>query len=139
MRVACVLITHLRAKAEMRRQPHLKGRAALIVDRNPSIGIPVVVDRFPEASGVMVGMTPEQAVSRHANAVVLDADEPLLSSSLRAGAHFAAGDQRQGRGRRDRHGVRAGGRPGRAVPGRGGSHVHAAERGAGVPETLVSV
>ena len=76
MRVACVLITHLRAKAEMRRRPHLKGRAALIVDRNPSIGIPVVVDRFPEASGVVIGMTPEQAVSRHASAVVLDADEP---------------------------------------------------------------
>ena len=76
MRVACVLITHLRAKAEMRRRPHLRERAALIVDRNPSVGIPVVVDRFPEASGVMVGMTPEQAVSSHANAVVLDADEP---------------------------------------------------------------
>ena len=76
MRVACVLITHLRAKAEMRRRPHLKGRAALIVDRNPSIGIPVVVDRFPEASGVVIGMTQEQAVSRHASAVVLDADEP---------------------------------------------------------------
>ena len=76
MRVACVLVTHLRAKAEMRRRPHLKGKPVLIVDRNPSIGIPVVVDRFPEASGVMIGMTPEQAVSRHANAVVLDADEP---------------------------------------------------------------
>ena len=76
MRVACVLVTHLRAKVEMRRRPDLKGRPALIVDRNPSIGIPVVVDRFPEASGVMIGMTPEQAVSRHANAVVLDADEP---------------------------------------------------------------
>ena len=76
MRVACVLITHLRAKAEMRRRPHLKGRAALIVDRNPSMRIPVVVDRFPEAYGVVVGMTPEQAVSCHANAVVLDADEP---------------------------------------------------------------
>ena len=76
MRVACVLITHLRAKTEMRRRPHLKGKPALIVDRNPSVGIPVVVDRFPEASGVMIGMTPEQAVSRHANAIVLDADEP---------------------------------------------------------------
>ena len=76
MRVACVLITHLRAKAEMRRQPHLKGKPTLIVDRNPSIGTPIVVDRFPEASEVMIGMTPEQAVSRHANAVVLDSDEP---------------------------------------------------------------
>ena len=75
MRIACVLVTHLRAKAEMRRRPHLKGKPVLIVDRNPSIGIPIVVDRSPEASGATIGMTPEQAVSHHANAIVLDADE----------------------------------------------------------------
>ena len=83
MRVACVLVTHLRAKAEMRRRPHLKGRPALIVDRSSSAGMPTVVDRFPEASGVMIGMTPEQAVSQHANAVVLDADEPYYRRVFR--------------------------------------------------------
>ena len=31
MRVACALVTHLRAKAEMRRRPHLEDGAALIV------------------------------------------------------------------------------------------------------------
>ena len=32
MRVACVLITHLRAKAEMRRQADLKDRSTLVVE-----------------------------------------------------------------------------------------------------------
>ncbi len=62
MRVACVLVTHLRAKVEMGRQPHLKERPVLIVDR--SQGRPAVVDRFPSASGVAAGMTLEQALSR---------------------------------------------------------------------------
>ena len=48
MRVACVLVTHLRAKVEMRRQPHLRDRAALIVDR--SQGRAVVIDHFPAAA-----------------------------------------------------------------------------------------
>ena len=76
MRVACVLVTHLRAKVEMSRQPHLKECPVLIVDRDPSKARAVVVDRFPGASGVAEGMAVEEAVSRRVNAVVLDADEP---------------------------------------------------------------
>ena len=34
MRVACVLVTHLRAKVEMGRQPHLRDLAVMIVDRS---------------------------------------------------------------------------------------------------------
>ena len=102
MRVACVLITHLRAKAEMRRKgeerrerseergnslhpsspeclnPHsgVEEPATLIVERGWSVGgPPVVVDYFPGAVGVQVGMTLEQAVS-YAETVVLNADEP---------------------------------------------------------------
>ena len=48
MRVACVLVTHLRAKVEMQRQPHLRDRAVLIVDR--SRGLAPVIDHFPAAS-----------------------------------------------------------------------------------------
>lgn len=76
MRVACVLVTHLRAKVEMSRQPQLKDRPVLIVDRDPSRARPVVVDRSRSASGVVAGMTLEESLSRHANAVVLDSDEP---------------------------------------------------------------
>ena len=74
MRVACVLISHLRARVELRRQPQLRGSPAVIVDR--SAGKPLVADAFPEASGVVAGMTLEEALSRHPEARVLEADEP---------------------------------------------------------------
>ena len=74
MRVACVLVTHLRAKVELRKQPHLADRPAVIVDR--SKGRPLVVDTFPATAGVSAGMTLEQAVSHHPGTVVLEADEP---------------------------------------------------------------
>ena len=76
MRVACLLVTHLRAKVEMYRHSHLKDAPVIIVDRSPSRARPVVVDCFRSAPGVKPGMTLEQAVSRHAKAIVLDADEP---------------------------------------------------------------
>ena len=91
MKVACVLITHLRAKAEMQRRPHLKDRPVLIADRTRSR--PVVVDYFPAATAVAAGMPLERALSYQAagglargrphpnpppggEGVVLDADEP---------------------------------------------------------------
>ena len=73
MKVACVLVTHLRAKVEMRRHPHLKDSPAVIVDRSGPK--PVVVDHLPACKGVSAGMTIEQAMSRQTNAVVLEADE----------------------------------------------------------------
>ena len=76
MRVACVLVTHLRAKVEMYRHSHLRDMPVVIVDRGTSGTRPLVVDRFPRASGVRADMTLEEALSRHANAVVMDADEP---------------------------------------------------------------
>ena len=62
MRVACVLVTHLRAKVELRNYPNLKETTAVIVDR--SKGKPLVVDTFPAVVGVSLGMTQEQALSR---------------------------------------------------------------------------
>ena len=76
MRVACVLVTHLRAKVEMRRHPDLADYPVIIVDHDAARARPLVADRFPAASGVTAGMTLEQALSRHANVVMLDADEP---------------------------------------------------------------
>ena len=74
MKVACLLITHLRAKVEMQRRHHLVDQPALIVDRSKSR--PVVVDHFPAAGAVSAGMNLEQALSHQADAVVLEADEP---------------------------------------------------------------
>ena len=46
MRVACVLITHLRAKIEAKRRLGLKDRPVVIVDRGTAQAAPVVVDRW---------------------------------------------------------------------------------------------
>ena len=74
LRIACVLITHLRVKVELQRQPHLGDRAVVIADRNH--GRPLVADCFPLSVGVAVGMPLEAALSRKTGIVVLEADEP---------------------------------------------------------------
>ncbi|MXY59205.1 MAG: hypothetical protein F4Y96_01640, partial [Chloroflexi bacterium] len=74
MRVACVLITHLRAKVELQRQPHLGDRPVVITDCLH--GRPMVADRFPACRGVTAGMSLEEALSRKAGTLVLEADEP---------------------------------------------------------------
>ena len=74
MKVACLLITHFRAKIEMRRHPNLKNTAAVIVER--SRGRSLVVDATPSASGVAPGITLEEALSIRPEALTLEADEP---------------------------------------------------------------
>jgi len=68
-----VLITHLRAKAELRRHEHLKDSPIAVVDR--ASGKPLVVDSSAGASA-RAGMTLEQAMSSHNGLIILDADEP---------------------------------------------------------------
>ena len=74
MKVACLLITHLRIKVEMRRHPDLKSTPAVIVER--SVGRAQVVDATLSANGVSPGMTLEEALSIRPKALVLEADEP---------------------------------------------------------------
>ncbi len=68
-----MLITHLRAKAELRRHEHLKDSPIAVVDR--ASGKPLVVDSSAGASA-RAGMTLEQAMSSHNGLIILDADEP---------------------------------------------------------------
>ena len=73
MRIACVLITHRRAKAELRRHAHLKDSQIAVVDRTS--GKPLVVGSSAGASA-RAGMTLKQATSSHNGSIILDADEP---------------------------------------------------------------
>ena len=81
MRIACVLITHLRAKAELRRHEHLKSMSPAKAGNSPiavvdrTNGKPLVVDSSAGASA-RAGMTLEQATSSHNGLIILDADEP---------------------------------------------------------------
>ena len=81
MRIACVLITHLRVSVELQRRPHLVNRPAVIADR--ARGRPLVVDRSPACAGAAAGMALEEALSRNAGTVVLDADEPSYQRAFR--------------------------------------------------------
>ena len=74
MKVACLLITHLKASVEMRRYPDLKDRPAMIVDR--SEGRAMVADFTSCATGISSGMTLEEALSIRSEALVIEADEP---------------------------------------------------------------
>ena len=74
MKVACVLIPHLRAFVELRRSPHLGKRPIVIVDRSGAR--PVVVDFLPDGVGMRKDMPLEQAMSLHGGTRVLKADEP---------------------------------------------------------------
>ena len=74
MIVACILITHLMAKAELIRRPELEGRAFVVSDRTRP-GSPIV-DRSEAARGGVSGMTLQRAVSSMPDLTVLDADEP---------------------------------------------------------------
>ena len=75
MKVACLLITHLRAKVEMRppsrHQEHPRGHRGALGRK-----VPRVVDATPSASGVAPGITLEEALSIRPEALVLESDEP---------------------------------------------------------------
>lgn len=73
MRTACVLITHLPMKAELRRRIALRGRPVIIAE---SRGFrQVVLDSSREAAGVAAGMPLQEALSCCKGAFLLQADE----------------------------------------------------------------
>ena len=75
MKVACLLITHLRTKVEMRRHPNLKSSPAVIVGRSGRNGTGWWTPHST-ANGVSPGMTLEEALSIQPEALVIEADEP---------------------------------------------------------------
>ena len=74
MKVACVLVTHLPMKAELRRHPELQGKPVIITESSGSKQR--VLDASPEARSVIPGMPLQEAISRCKDVVLLQADEP---------------------------------------------------------------
>ena len=85
MRIACALITHLRAKAELRRHARLRSMSPAKAGNAPIIvvdkakGKPLVVDSSAGTS-VRAGMTLEQAMSCRNDLIILDSDESYYRS-----------------------------------------------------------
>lgn len=74
MKIACVLISHLPAKAEQRRHPDLRRRPVIITEESRAKR--VVLDSSPEAAGVSAGTPLQEALSRCKDATLLQADMP---------------------------------------------------------------
>ena len=80
MKVACMLITHLAMKAELRRYPELRRRPVVITKTHGSQQ--VVLDSSPEAKGIADGMPLQEALSRCKPAALLEADEPYYQAAF---------------------------------------------------------
>ena len=80
MKVACVLITHLPVKAELRRNPKLQGRPVIIAEDSGSKQ--TVLDSSLEAGGIAAGMPLQEALSRCKNALLLQADAPYYQTAF---------------------------------------------------------
>ena len=74
MKIACVLITHLPAKAELKRHVELRNKPVIITVQS-SRG-PLVLDVSSELKGVVAGMPLQEALSRRKGATLIEADEP---------------------------------------------------------------
>ena len=85
MKIACVLVTHLPIKAELRRYPELRGRPVVITESYGSKEL--VLDSSSEARGVIAGMSLQEAVSRCKDTVLLQADTPYYESGFNALVH----------------------------------------------------
>ena len=109
MKVACLLITHLRTKVEVRRHPDLKSTPAVIVGR--SKGRSMVVDSTPYTSGVSPGMTLEEALSIRSGDSRPRSRRASLPQGVRSGSRLTAGDQRSGGGIGAGDGLCPAGRP----------------------------
>src|SRR5918992_4705202 len=73
MQIACVLVTHLPVKAELRRRPELKGKSIIIIEISGAKQ--VVLDSSSEARGVASGRTVQEALSQSKDATLVEADE----------------------------------------------------------------
>ena len=80
MKIACILITHLPVKAELRRYPELRRRPVIITESYGSKEL--VLDSSSEARGVVSGMSLQEAVSRCKSATLLQADTPYYETAF---------------------------------------------------------
>jgi len=80
--IACILVTHLPIKAELRRYPELRGKPVVITESYGSKEL--VLDSSSQARGVIAGMSLQEAVSRCKDAVLLQADTPYYESGFDA-------------------------------------------------------
>lgn len=78
--IACVLVTHLPVKAEVRRYPELQGKTVVITESYGSKDL--VLDSSPQARGLAPGMPLQEAIAQCKEAVLLQADWPYYNDAF---------------------------------------------------------
>jgi DNA polymerase-4 len=78
--IACVLVTHLPVKAEVRRYPELRGKPVVITESYGSKDL--VLDSSPQARGLTPGMPLQEAMAQCKEAVLLQADSPHYNDAF---------------------------------------------------------
>ena len=78
--IACMLITHLPVKSEVRRYPQLRGKPVIIAESYGSKDL--VLDSSAEAHGVRSGMSLAEAMSRCKEASLIQADAPYYNNTF---------------------------------------------------------
>ena len=76
--IACMLVTHLPVKSEVRRYTQLRGKPVIITERYGSQNL--VLDSSAEAKGVTAGMTLAEAMARCKDASLIQADSPYYNN-----------------------------------------------------------
>ena len=80
MKIACILITHLPVKTEMRRHTELRGRPVIVTTESGRGA--VVLDASPGAEGIAPGMPLQEAMSRCKVATLIEGDEPYYLAAF---------------------------------------------------------
>nr|MBC8281815.1 hypothetical protein [Chloroflexota bacterium] len=78
--IACMLVTHLPVKSEVRRYPQLRGKPVIITESYGSKDL--VLDSSAEAHGVRSGMPLAEAMSRCKEASLIQADAPYYNNTF---------------------------------------------------------
>jgi DNA polymerase-4 len=83
VRLLCVLLPHFPWRCEVRRNPALAGRSALIVQSKDAAGSPkLVFDFSPELDDLQIDMPLQQALALHGQAALIPADMPFYRAAF---------------------------------------------------------
>ncbi len=83
MKLLCVLLPHFPWTCEVRRNPGLAGKPALVVQsRDASATQKLVLDWSPELDDLQADMPLQQALARHGQSALLPADMPFYRSAF---------------------------------------------------------
>ena len=79
MKILCALLPHFHLMCEVRRNPSLAGRPVIVTRAEGSQKL--VLDWAPGLEGLLPGMTLQQALARHGDAALVQADLPCYRST----------------------------------------------------------